>query len=269
MKQQALVFQPFVLAILVAGVALAQTPAPTVVRWQPGAPNSDRLMRNGVEILVLYQDRLIVVASFGQSDRWEVAMVSVANETGQRVEVVPSQMTLELVKPELVKPEQRWLVYQDPETVGRAVRHVSAWAYVFAAMAGMATQQSQTKGTVGGMPVNITTTTRDQAAQDRALNNIDRAKEIKAVSAAAAENSSLRENTVLPGEQVSGSVFFAFPKGFKGFKNQNPNSYANEVAQAYLGVRGSKDTNEGAEADLKVPVGGYVFEFPFGRAAKR
>ena len=37
MRPKALVFLSSVLATLLAGMALAQTPAPTIVRWQSGA----------------------------------------------------------------------------------------------------------------------------------------------------------------------------------------------------------------------------------------
>jgi hypothetical protein len=49
----------------------------------------------------------------------------------------------------------------------------------------------------------------------------------------------LRENTVLPGEHVSESVFFGYPKHFGGFKERHTT----------------------AEADLRVPVGDHVSSF--------
>ena len=235
MRLQALVFRSSVLAILMAGMALAQTPAPTIVRWQLGAPNSDRLVRNGLEIVMVAQDGLTVKAALTVRHPRQVALVSVTNQTGQRIELLPSRMTLDLVEPE-PKP----FPCEDPDTLAAKVRLVSPWMYVFAAMASMGTQQSHTTGMVGGVPVNMTTTMHDQAAEDRALAAINRAEERKADMASNIQREGLRENTLLPGESVAGAVFFAAPKHF------------------------AKDYQKGTlETVLRVPVGDYVFEFPF------
>jgi len=235
MRPQALVFRSSALAILVAGMALAQTPAPTVVRWQFGARNSDWLVRNGLEIVMLGQDGLTVKVALTVHHPRHVALVDVTNETGQRVEVVPSRMTLDLVE-----PEHKPFPYLDPDTLAASVRQTSIWAYVFAAMASMGTQQSHTTGMVGGVRVNMTTTTHDQAAEDRAIEAINRNTERRVGVASDIQRGALRENTVLPGEDVGGSVFFATPKHY------------------------DKDYGTGKlETVLRVPVGDYVFEFPF------
>ena len=235
MRAQALVLRSSVLATLAAGIALGQTPGPTVVRWQFGAANSDWLVRNGVEIVMVGQDGLTVKVALTVHHPRQVALVDVTNETGQRVEVVPSRMTFDLVA-----PEPRTLAYLDPDTLGASVRKISAWAYVFVAMAGMRTQRSHTTGMVGGEPVNLTTTTHDQAGEDRAIEAVQLAQARKAALASEIERGALRENTVLPGEHVGGAVFFATPSHYQ------------------------KDYGTGKlEAVLRVPVGDYVFEFPF------
>jgi len=232
-----------VLALLLAGMALAQTPAPTighqiefeVVRWKSGAPNSDLLVRNGIEIVMLEKDGLGVLVALTVRPPRQVALVEVVNRTGQRVEVVPSRMTLDLMEPE-PKP----FPYEDPDTLAASVRRTSGWEYIFVAMASMGTQQSHTTGMVGNVPVDVTTTTHDQAAEDRAIDNLHRKQERKAAMASDIERGALRENTVLPGEDVSGSVFFAAPKHY------------------------DRDYQKGRlETVLRVPVRDYVFEFPF------
>jgi len=184
---------------------------------------------------MVYQEGLTVKVALTTRKPRQVALVEVTNESGQRVEVMPATMTLDLAE-----PEHKPFPYEDPDTLAKSVRRTSAWAYVFVAMASMGTQQSHTTGMVGNVPVNITTTTHDQAAEDRGIDNLHREQEHKAAMASDIERGALRENTVLPGEVVSGSVFFAAPKHY------------------------DRDYQKGKlEAVLRVPVGDCVFEFPF------
>ena len=184
---------------------------------------------------MLGQDGLTVKVALTVRQPREVALVEVANETGDRVEVVPSRMTLDLVG-----PEQKPFPYLDPDTLAASVRQTSIWAYVFVAMASMGTQKTHTTGTVGGAPVNMTTTTHDQAGEDRAIEAVNRDQERKSGAASEIERGALRENTLLPGEIVGGAVFFATPK-----------HYQNDYETGKL------------ETVLRVPVGDHVFEFPF------
>jgi hypothetical protein len=189
------------------------------------------------------QDGLTVKVALTVRDQRQVVLIEVTNETGNRVEVVPALMTLDLVQ-----PEPKSFPYLDPDTLAESVRRGSGWEAVFDAMAimgsGMATQTSHTTGSIiggiGSEQVDIRTTTHDQAPQDRVIENIQRNQERKASKASIIQNAALRENTVLPGESVGGSVFFAAPKHYQ------------------------KDYQNGKlENVLRVPVGNYVFEFPF------
>jgi hypothetical protein len=146
---------------------------------------------------------------------------------------------------DLVEPERNSFVYQDPDKLAKSVRSVSPWAYLFAGMAGMATQESHTTATVattdGNMAlINSTTTTPDNAARERAIQKLNDKRVAKEVAASKIEDSALRENTVLPGEDVWGDVFFNPPK-----------RYANDYAKGKL------------EGVLRVPIGDCVFEFPY------
>ena len=235
MKPKTRVFLSSVLAIMLPDMALAQTPPPTIVRWQSDARNSDWVVRNGLEIVMLGQDGLTVkVALTGREPR-QVALVTVTNQTDQRIELLPSRMTLDLVE-----PRQKTFRYLDPDALATKVRQVSPWIYIFGAMAMMGTQTSWTSGTVGGQRVNLSTTTHDQASEDRVLNGIEMEQERKAAEASNIQREGLRENTLLPGESVAGAVFFAAPKGYEG----------------------DYETRK-LEAVLRIPVGAYVFEFPF------
>lgn len=235
MKPKTRVFLSSVLAIMLPGMALAQTPPPTIVRWQSDARNSDWVVRNGLEIVMLGQDGLTVkVALTGREPR-QVALVTVTNQTDQRIELLPSRMTLDLVE-----PRQKTFRYLDPDALAAKVRQVSPWIYIFGAMAMMGTQTSWTSGTVGGQRVNLSTTTHDQASEDRVLNGIEMEQERKAAEASNIQREGLRENTLLPGESVAGAVFFAAPKGYEG----------------------DYETRK-LETVLRIPVSAYVFEFPF------
>jgi len=234
MKSQTLAFLSCVLAIVPA-TALAQTPPPTVVRWQSDARSSDWVVRNGTEIVSLNQDRLSVRVALTAREPLQVALVGVTNKTDQAIELLPSRMTLDLVEPEL-KP----FPYTDPDTLAEKVRQVSPWVYIFGAMAMMATRTTWTSGTVGGQMVNLSTRTHDQAAEDRVSNDIEMEEERKAAEASNIQREGLRENTLLPGESVAGAVYFTAPKHY------------------------DKDYRTGKlRTVLRVPVGDYVFEFPF------
>jgi hypothetical protein len=223
-----------------AGIADAQRHAPIVVRWQNGDPNSDLIMRNGRELLILQQGGLSVVVNLAVSHPRQVALVYVRNATDRRFEVVPSEMSFDLVE-----PARKPFAYQDPDELAKSLRRVSPWAYVFAAMAGMATQQSHTTGTVttaGGSTafINSTTTAPDNAARDRTIQNLSETQLAKEVAASKIQDIALRENTVLPGEGVWGHVFFNPPK-----------HYERDYAMGKL------------ECILRVPISDYVFEFPY------
>lgn len=205
MRVQALVFRSTVLAILLAGTALAQTPAPTVVRWQRGARNSDLVVRNGLEIVMLGRDGLTVkvtltVLTVGHPR--QVALVEVVNGTDQRVEVVPSRITLDLVEPEL-----KLFPYLNPDTLAAELRRMA--------------KKDLESGVTSDMNREFT--------------------EDKTGMASDTEHSALRENTLLPGESISGDVFFAAPERFE-----------QDYGKGKLGIV------------LSVPVGDYVFKFPFG-----
>lgn len=259
MKPWALAFGPSMLGMLLAGMVFAQTPAPKVVGWEPGAPNADFVVRNGRSYVTLRRDGLSVLVSLGTYDLWTIIHVSLTNASGRRVEVVPSRITFDLFEfRNGAQPERIPLVYQDPDRLAASVRHVSRWAYVGAAMAGMSTQQSTTRGTVTGddgstATIDATTTTRDQAAEDRAIDTIERNREGRAGVASDIQDHALRENTLVPYPDpnwtCAGDVYFTFPKHFN-FK------------------RFRKLKGDEMEDDITVPVGDYIFVFPFGKAAK-
>ena len=229
MRAQAPVFLSSLLAIPLASVTPAQTPTTTIVRWQSGAPDSDLIVRNGLQIVILDQEGLSVRVTLTAQDNRQLALVGVINQTEGRVEVIPSEFALELVR-----PEEKQFRYQDPDMLAEKARSVAALEEVLAGM--LSYQRSYTTGAVHGTTFYSTTTTYPNVS-GTALAAAGQAKEGEA---SAIERGALRENTLLPGERVSGAVFFRAPKHY------------------------DRDYRTGRlEAVLTVPIGRYLFQLPF------
>jgi hypothetical protein len=220
-------------AVWLAGMALAQTPGTTVVRWQSGAPNSDLIVRNGLQIAILDHEGLSVRVTLTVQHHRQVALVGVINQTPNRVEVVPSDMTFVLLE-----PEEKSFPFQDPDKLAEKARNAAAFAEVLAAM--LSYQRSYTAGEIYRTPLGATfhsTTTTYPNVSGTALAAAGQAKEGEASTI---ERGALRENTLLPGERVSGAVFFDAPK-----------HYDTDYGKGKL------------ETVLRVPIGHYLFQFPF------
>jgi hypothetical protein len=222
---RARVFLPFssVLAMLPVLAALAQTPASNIVRWQSGAPDSDLVVRNGLEIVLLDHEGLSVRATLRVIDDKPQVFLAVVNRSSSRIELVPS-----LVKFKLVAPEEKAFPYLDPDQVAAKIRN-EATAY---AMVGfmLGAHASYTVGQAGGTGFNSTTTDSGWVA----------VAEGKRQKAESIQDHGLRENTVLPGESVGGVIFF-----------RNPKHYDHDYSTGKL------------ECVLTVPIGHYLFQFPF------
>jgi hypothetical protein len=209
--------------MLPVGLAVAQTPATTIVRWQSGAPNSDLIVRNGLEIVLLDHQGLSVRATLRVIDDKPQVFLAVVNRSSSRIELVPS-----LVKFKLVAPEEKAFPYLDPDQIAAKIRNDAALVAMVGFMLGA--RASYTVGQAGGAGFNSTTTNSGLVAAAEGENQ--KAQSIQA--------NGLRENTVLPGESVGGVIFFG-----------NPKHYGRDYGTGEL------------ESVLQAPVGGYVFEFPF------
>ena len=223
MRARAFLFFSSVLAMLPVGLALAQTPATTIVRWKSGAPNSDLVVRNGLQVVLLDHEGLSIRATVRVIDDNPQVFLAVINRSSNRIELVPSFVTFNLVAPEV-----KAFRYLDPDRIAAKIRNeAAAFAIVGFMLGGRA---SYTVGQAGGADFHSTTTDSGWIA----------AAEIKGQEANAIQDRGLRENTVLPGEHVGGVIFFG-----------NPKHYGRDYGTGKL------------ESVLNVPVGDYVFEFPF------
>jgi hypothetical protein len=243
-------FRSSVLAILLAGVTLAQTPAPTVVRWQrDAAPQSDWRVSNGNTTLLLHHDGLSLSLwlDWDLDEKISYANLSVSNNTDHRIEFAPSQITLAVTE-----PDDKRFIYLEPDKLAASVRKKGRLLGALAVgAAGMATQESRTRGTVtmddgSTATIEATTTTPDRAAQSRTAANVERGRQSRAATAANIIRRGLLGNTLMPGEYVVGAVYFAWPKDF--YKDAN---------------------KKWLEVDLRVPLGNYIFEFPYYVGSRR
>lgn len=223
MRARASLFFSSVLAMLLVGLALAQTSATSVVRWHFGAPNSDVIVRNGLEVVVLDQQGLSVRATLRVSDDKPQVFLAVVNRSSSRIELLPSLVTLKLVA-----PEEKAFRYLDPDQVAAKIRNEAGiYALVGFMLGGRA---SYTVGQAGGEGFNSTTTNSPWVA----------AAEVRNLKAESIQEHGLRENTVLPGESVGGIIFFG-----------NPKHYDHDYSAGKL------------ECVLIVPIGHYLFQFTF------
>jgi hypothetical protein len=199
------------------------------VRWQSGAANSDLIVRNGLQIAILDHEGLSVRVTLTVQNYRQVALVGVINQTPNRVEVVPSEMTFVLLD-----PEGKTFPYQDPDKIAAKARNAAALASVLAGI--LSYQRSYTTGAIHGTSFYSTTTTYPNVSGSA----LALAGQIKEDEASNIQRDGLRENTLVPGEHVAGAVFFAAPKHYeKDYKTRK------------------------LETLLRVPVGDYMFEFPF------
>ncbi len=217
----------------------------STVRWQEGTPSSDKFFSGGLLVKTIASNGLVVSASLKDTG-WKMrADIMVTNKTDQRIDVVPDMLKLDVIV-----PKAKSLSYQDPEELAKSIDRRTRWANAFSGMAAglanqTATSQSSTSGSVNvydssgdtahgtySGTTTTTTTSPDHAARQRAWEQ-QRINSQNATSTIDYLNSIvLRRNTLMPGQNVSGAVFF------------------------------SREKNHD-EVVLRVPVGNTVFEFPF------
>lgn len=221
--------------------------SPTTVRWQEGAEGADRFFSDGVPIKVLTANGVAVSVSL-QDTGWKMrADVVVANRSQGRVDVLPETFTLDVIT-----PKAKRLEFKSLHELAKSIENKSRWRTVLANVAGaMATQQttsvSSTHGTVSasdnvgnsasgvysGSSTTITVSP-DYAARQRANEQARTAVQSAGDMIDYLGRVSLKDNTLMPGQEMSGAVFFE----------------RDSKAEGVL---------------LRVPVGNTVFEFPLGR----
>ncbi len=208
--------------------------------------NCDRIYSNGEEIFIIRYDPLTLGVTFYQDGDHAIAWVyaSLSSTTKINVDILPSRLTLATTSPSiaLVTPK-------NPEKIGAStMRKSRIWAGVIGGMSGMArtTTTTHESGTVSGTYSSMrgygsfdgsysgTAVTSQPDYQARADGQRTAARIVGRAQDRAAQVSgtALRATTLLPGNKISGLVYFPRDKRAKG-------------------------------AVLRIPVGTIDFEFPF------
>jgi hypothetical protein len=180
---------------------------------------------DGQKYKILTTDHVVLTVGFSANKKYARVSVRVANISNVQVDVIPEQFTLS----ETV-PKERELAFVPYQKIVRSDASRAGWANAINAFgSGMATQQvttqSTTNGTVSATSSNgtyangsysgsttSTTSVPDYAAQARANENIRRRREAIAAESQELSQSSLKANSLLPGQAVSGIVYFDFDK---------------------------------------------------------
>lgn len=202
------------MALCLAGVCSAQTNSP--IRWQPGAPNTDRLVVDGREVKTLTLDGLTISISLGLerlgADRiiYEkfVAGVYVVNRSERRIEITPDMVTVEVIRPN-AKSLKR-------ETAAHLADTIRRWAAVAGATgeaaASLQTTQATTTGAMSGPGGSVTysenTTSPDLEARRRASQQSAILNGSASRAGADLERVELKANTLLPNQEVGGILIF-------------------------------------------------------------
>jgi len=122
-------------------------------------------------------------------------------------------------------PKYRMLAYQDPDQMAKSIRRSAGWkAGLTSGLGGMAQKQSTStsttdgnvtvsgpNGTASGTYNGTTMTTSSQPDYEARQRSADKANQIRAEANNAVNNlqsTALRANTIFPGQQMIGAVFF-------------------------------------------------------------
>lgn len=153
-----------------------------------------------------------------RKDTMRVDLV-VVNRTPNRVDVIPQKTYLQIFQPRFKE-----LAYKSPDQLSASIRHRAASASILAAMGSFRTK-TITSTTYGSGSVDIvgaggsatgtysgtattTTTMPDEAARAQSAAQIAAIEQRKETAMQAVHDITLRSNTLFPGQQISGAMFF-------------------------------------------------------------
>jgi hypothetical protein len=239
----------FCLALLLVNLSpsFAQTSssaAPKIIVCEESSGCTHQYI-DGQKFKILTTDNTVVIVALLMGEHYMRADVSVSNNTQAAIDLLPNQMLLEVVTP---KPKP--LPFVSPDQIAKSASHRAAWANALNGMGGaMATQQTTTQtsssgtvnsnssdgtytnGTYNGSSTS-TSSTPDYAAQARANERIRERNAAVASLQAGLMQTSLKANSVMPGQSVRGYVYFEREK-------------------------------HAALLNLTIPIAGTLYEFPF------
>lgn len=221
-------FTFFTVFVFAAAISVtAQNP----LRWQQGSPQSDSIIVDGSEIRIINTEKLSIAASLIVKKHWiPHVLVTLENRSDARLLIDPAIWTLNVVT-----PDERVLASKEPEKLARSLERRGVWSSALSE-AGASLAKTQSTATVqnsDGTTSTATITTPDTAARARAAANSREQRATLDSVAAYVRQSSLRMNTLLPGQQVTGIVWF--------------------------------EDKKYDEVILKIIIGDAVYEFPFSK----
>ena len=174
--------------------------------WGSSPENSRRFLNNGQTVEVLVQDSVMVAAVIERAKGHIRAQIGVVNRSGSPVDVIPDSFQLEAVT-----PRHRLLKYNDPDRVASSSR----WGAIIGAAVGQAianaanpevTLTTPSNGSYG--TVSTTTVLTDTAARRQAATTAEQTRASGEHQANAIQGGALRPNTVFPGGNIAGWVYF-------------------------------------------------------------
>jgi hypothetical protein len=177
------------------------------VRWQRDAPGSDYRLQNGLFFESLTVNGLIVSAALNDTGSKMRAEIAVINAGQQRVDILPSTITLGVVDP---KPKS--LAYQDPSDMEKSIRRRAAIAQIFNAMGSLSQSSStSTSSTIGA--VNVTDNTGNSASGTYSgqTTTTTSSPDPVARQRAAEREQEIAQNAARSISDLEGMVFFQIP----------------------------------------------------------
>ena len=187
--------------------------------WSSTDPNCTSALSDGRTVRMIRANGLAVLAAIWDNGSKTQAFVGVKNDTAANVDVRPE--TFQLV---VSAPKYRTLAYQDPDKMAKSIQRSANWRSAFAGLGSLSQQQtistSTTSGTAtvsgtGGTATGtyngttMTTTSQpDNAARERAAAQVNQIRTGAATAVASLQSAALRANTIFPGQQMIGAVFF-------------------------------------------------------------
>ena len=229
------------------------TPGPIVLAWKPGM---DHVYQDGYFwYRAVASGGAIIVLSVSDNGQYMLAQMAIANHSNRNVDILPERFVMTLLQ-----PKKEILEHIPPERVIGKINSSVAWSRLFTGMvAATATRRQETvsneTGTVnvygeGGTATGTysgTTTSTAQVPDEQQRQRIwqaQREREQHAYNwAQSVASSSLRANTLAPGREIHGLVYFKRER--------------------------SCASRDGCSILLTVPVGDTTFEFPVEFGSRR
>ena len=188
--------------------------------WSTTDPNCSAALSDGRTVRMIRANGLAVLAAIWDNGSKTQAFVGIKNNTIASVDVRPESFQLVVAA-----PKYRMLAYQDPDQMAKSIRRSAGWkAGLTSGLGGMAQKQSTStsttdgnvtvsgpNGTASGTYNGTTMTTSSQPDYEARQRSADKANQIRAEANNAVNNlqsTALRANTIFPGQQMIGAVFF-------------------------------------------------------------